>query len=30
VLTYGGSAKPAYFDLLAAYRATQQYPAPAP
>jgi glycosyl hydrolase family 2 len=30
VLTYGGSAKPAYFDLLAAYQATQQYPAPAP
>src|SRR3954462_3815653 len=30
VLTYAGSAKPAYFDLLAAYRATQQYPAPAP
>jgi beta-glucuronidase len=30
VLTYGGSAKPAYFDLLAAYGATQQYPAAAP
>src|SRR3954453_16518308 len=30
VLTYGGSAKPAYFDLVAAYQATQQYPAPAP
>jgi beta-glucuronidase len=30
VLTYGGSAKPAYFDLVAAFRATQQYPSPAP
>jgi beta-glucuronidase len=30
VLSYDGVAKPAYYDLQAAYRATQQYPAPAP
>jgi beta-glucuronidase len=30
VLSYDGTAKPAYYDLQAAYRATQQYPAPAP
>jgi beta-glucuronidase len=30
VISYDGTAKPAYYDLQAAYRATQQYPAPAP
>ena len=30
VLGYDGTAKPAYYDLQAAYRATQQYPAPTP
>ena len=30
VLTYDGVAKPAYYDLQAAYRATQQFSAPAP
>jgi beta-glucuronidase len=30
VLSYDGTAKPAYYDLQAAYRATQQYPAPTP
>jgi glycosyl hydrolase family 2 len=30
VISYDGTAKPAYFDLQAAYRATQQYPAPTP
>jgi beta-glucuronidase len=30
VLTYDGVAKPAYYDLQAAFRATQQYPAAAP
>jgi beta-glucuronidase len=30
VLGYDGVAKPAYYDLQAAYRATQQYPAPTP
>ena len=30
VITYDGVAKPAYYDLQAAYRATQQYPAPTP
>jgi beta-glucuronidase len=28
VLSYDGTAKPAYYDLQAAFRATQQYPAP--
>jgi beta-glucuronidase len=28
VLSYDGSAKPAYYDLQAAFRATQQYPVP--
>jgi beta-glucuronidase len=28
VLAYDGTPKPAYFDLQAAYRATQQYPSP--
>jgi beta-glucuronidase len=30
VLSYDGTAKPAYYDLQAAFRATQQYPAPVP
>jgi beta-glucuronidase len=30
VLSYDGVAKPAYYDLQAAYRSTQQYPAAAP
>lgn len=30
VISYDGTAKPAYYDLQAAYRATQQYPAPTP
>ena len=30
VISYDGTAKPAYYDLQAAYRATQQYPPPAP
>src|SRR3954469_25856379 len=30
VLSYDGTAKPAYYDLQAAYRSTQQYPAPTP
>jgi beta-glucuronidase len=30
VLSYDGTAKPAYYDLQAAYRSTQQYPAPNP
>jgi hypothetical protein len=30
VLGYDGAAKPAYDDLQAAYRATQQYPSPTP
>ena len=30
VLSYDGVAKPAYYDLQAAFRATQQYPAAAP
>jgi beta-glucuronidase len=30
VISYDGTVKPAYYDLQAAYRATQQYPAPAP
>jgi beta-glucuronidase len=30
VLSYDGTPKPAYYDLQAAYRATQQYPAAAP
>jgi len=30
VLAYDGTAKPAYYDLQAAFRATQQYPAPTP
>ena len=30
VLGYDGAAKPAYYDLQAAYRATQQYPSPTP
>ena len=30
VLSYNGVAKPAYYDLQAAYRATPQYPAAAP
>ena len=30
VIGYDGTAKPAYYDLQAAFRATQQYPAPAP
>jgi beta-glucuronidase len=30
VLSYAGVAKPAYYDLQAAFRATQQYPAAAP
>ena len=30
VLSYDGTAKPAYYDMQAAFRATQQYPAPTP
>jgi glycosyl hydrolase family 2 len=30
LLSYDGVAKPAYYDLQAAFRATQQYPAPTP
>jgi len=30
VISYDGTPKPAYYDLQAAYRATQQYPAPTP
>jgi beta-glucuronidase len=30
VLSYDGTPKPAYYDLQAAFRSTQQYPAPAP
>jgi beta-glucuronidase len=30
VLGYDGAAKPASYDLQAAYRATQQYPSPTP
>ena len=30
LLSYDGTAKPAYYDLQAAFRATQQYPAPTP
>jgi beta-glucuronidase len=30
VISYEGTVKPAYYDLQAAFRATQQYPAPVP
>jgi beta-glucuronidase len=30
VISYDGTAKPAYYDLQAAFRSTQQYPAPNP